>query len=98
MEQALGFVETRGLTAAIAAADAMVKAAMVNVVECRQVGSGLINVTVRGEVAAVTAAVNAGIAAAESVGEIISFHVIPRPHEEMQKAVPRLQKGVSSDG
>ena len=95
MKQALGFIETRGLAAAIAAADAMVKAAMVKVVECRQVGSGLINITVQGDVAAVKAAVDAGITVAEQVGEIISFHVIPRPHEEMMKVIPVIEGGVN---
>lgn len=89
MSAALGFVETRGLTAAVAAADAMVKAANVTILEYRVVGSGLVNITVQGDVAAVKAAVDAGVAAAAGIGEIVSFHVIPRPHEEMLKVIPQ---------
>ncbi|GAV26516.1 carboxysome structural protein EutM [Carboxydothermus islandicus] len=88
MGNAIGFVETRGLTAAIEAADAMVKAANVRIIEYRVVGSGLVNITVQGDVAAVKAAVDAGVAAAQKVGEIVSFNVIPRPHEEMLKVIP----------
>ncbi|NYE56549.1 BMC domain-containing protein [Carboxydothermus ferrireducens] len=88
MGNAIGFVETRGLTAAIEAADAMVKAANVRIIEYRLVGSGLVNITVQGDVAAVKAAVDAGVAAAQKVGEIVSFNVIPRPHEEMLKVIP----------
>jgi len=88
MGNALGFVETRGLTAAIEAADAMVKAANVQIIEYRVVGSGLVNITVQGDVAAVKAAVDAGVTAAQKVGEIVSFNVIPRPHEEMLKVIP----------
>lgn len=89
MSAALGFVETRGLTAAVSAADAMVKAANVTILEYRVVGSGLVNITVQGDVAAVKAAVDAGVAAAAGIGEIVSFHVIPRPHEEMLKVIPQ---------
>ena len=89
MNAALGFVETRGLTAAISAADAMVKAANVTILEYRVVGSGLVNITVQGDVAAVKAAVDAGVEAAAGIGEIVSFHVIPRPHEEMLKVIPQ---------
>lgn len=89
MNAALGFVETRGLTAAVSAADAMVKAANVTILEYRVVGSGLVNITVQGDVAAVKAAVDAGVAAAAGIGEIGSFHVIPRPHEEMLKVIPQ---------
>ncbi|GAV21917.1 BMC domain-containing protein [Carboxydothermus pertinax] len=88
MGSAIGFVETLGLTAAIEAADAMVKAANVHIIEYRVVGSGLVNITIQGDVAAVKAAVEAGVAAAQKVGEIVSFNVIPRPHEEMLKVIP----------
>ena len=83
--QALGMIETRGLTASIEAADAMLKAADVTLSCKEQVGGGLVTVMVRGGVAAVKAAVDAGAAAAERVGELISVHVIPRPHEEVER-------------
>ena len=81
---ALGMVETKGLVAAIEAADAMVKAANVTLVGKEQVGGGLVAVLVRGDVGAVKAATDAGAAAAERVGELISVHVIPRPHNEIE--------------
>ncbi len=81
--EALGMVETRGLIAAIEASDAMVKAANVKLVSWEKVGSGLVTVMVQGDVGAVQAAVDAGPAAAVRVGEIISCHVIPRPHEDI---------------
>ena len=81
---ALGMIETRGLVAAIEAADAMVKAANVTLTRKEEVGGGLVTVMVRGDVGAVKAAVDAGAAAAERVGELISIHVIPRPHEELE--------------
>ncbi|MDW7674115.1 MAG: BMC domain-containing protein [Bacillota bacterium] len=81
-------VETRGLPPAIEAADAMVKAARVKLVDYRRVGSGLIAVIVQGDVGAVTAATEAGKIAAEAVGEVIAVHVIPRPHEEVEKMLP----------
>ena len=81
---ALGMVETRGLVGAIEAADAMVKAANVTLVGKEQVGAGLVTVLVRGDVGAVKAATDAGAAAAENVGELISVHVIPRPHAEVE--------------
>jgi len=82
--KALGMIETRGLVAAIEAADAMVKAANVSL-QCKEhVGGGLVTVMVRGDVGAVKAATDAGAAAAERVGELISVHVIPRPHEELE--------------
>ena len=77
---ALGMVETKGLVGAIEAADAMVKSANVNLVGKEQVGGGLVTVMVRGDVGAVKAATDAGAAAAEKVGELVSVHVIPRPH------------------
>ena len=82
--QALGMIETRGLVASIEAADAMVKAANVTLTNKVHVGAGLVTVMVRGDVGAVKAATDAGAAAAERVGELISVHVIPRPHEELE--------------
>ncbi len=81
---ALGMIETRGLIGAIEAADAMVKAANVELVGRQKVGGGLVTVIVRGDVGAVKAATDAGAAAAERVGEIVSVHVIPRPHGEVE--------------
>ena len=89
-QEALGMVETRGLTAAIEAADAMTKAAEVALVGTEKIGSGLVTVMVRGDVGAVKAAVDAGAAAAERVGELISIHVIPRPHEEVEGILPSI--------
>jgi ethanolamine utilization protein EutM len=86
--EALGMVETRGLVGAIEAADAMVKAAKVLLIGKQQVGGGLVTVMVRGDVGAVKAATDAGAAAARRVGELISVHVIPRPHEEVEKILP----------
>lgn len=85
---ALGMVETKGLVAAIEAADAMVKAANVQLVGKEQVGGGLVTVMVRGDVGAVKAATDAGAAAAEKVGELVSVHVIPRPHAEVNNILP----------
>ena len=85
MSQALGFVETRSLPAAVEAADSMAKAANVTIVEFQVVGSGLVAVIVAGEVAAVQSAVDSGRAAAELVGEVVSFNVLPRPHNEVDK-------------
>ena len=82
--KALGMIETRGLVAAIEAADAMVKAANVTLTCKEQIGGGLVTVMVRGDVGAVKAATDAGAAAAERVGELISVHVIPRPHQELE--------------
>ena len=90
MKEALGMVETRGLIGAIEAADAMVKAANVHLIGKVQIGSGLVTVMVRGDVGAVKAAVDAGAAAASRVGELISTHVIPRPHEDVEKILPTL--------
>ena len=92
--EALGMIETRGLVGAIEAADAMVKAAKVVLVGKEQVGGGLVTVVVRGDVGAVKAATDAGAAAARGVGELVSVHVIPRPHEEVEKLVsPAPQEG-----
>lgn len=95
---ALGMVETRGLVAAIEAADAMVKAANVQLVGKEQVGGGLVTVMVRGDVGAVKAATDAGAAAAEKVGELISVHVIPRPHTEVDVILPRGRESVPAEG
>ncbi|MBB16951.1 ethanolamine utilization protein EutM [Candidatus Poribacteria bacterium] len=82
--EALGLIETRGLVGAINAADAMVKAAPVTLVGQEQVGGGLVTVMVRGDVGAVQAATEAGAEAARTVGELVSVHVIPRPHTEVE--------------
>lgn len=81
---ALGLIETRGLVGAIEAADAMIKAANVRLVGREQIGGGLVTVMVRGDVGAVKAATDAGAVAAGKVGEVISVHVIPRPHDEVE--------------
>ena len=86
---ALGMVETKGLVGSIEAADAMVKAANVHLIGKVLVGGGLVTVMVRGDVGAVKAAVEAGGAAAKRVGELISVHVIPRPHEEVEAILPQ---------
>ena len=88
---ALGMIETRGLVAAIEAADAMVKAANVTLVGKEMVGGGLVSVLVRGDVGAVKAATDAG-AAADRIGELISVHVIPRPHSEVEIILPKSSK------
>ncbi|MDX2322254.1 MAG: ethanolamine utilization microcompartment protein EutM [Moritella sp.] len=89
---ALGMVETKGLVSAIEAADAMVKSANVELVGREQVGSGLVTVMVRGDVGAVKAATDAGAAAASNVGELVSVHVIPRPHSEIETILPQSGK------
>ena len=91
MMEALGMVETRGLVAASEAADAMVKAANVVLVGSEKIGSGLVSVMVRGDVGAVKTAVEAGSAAANSLGEVIATHVIPRPHTDVEKILPILK-------
>ncbi len=88
--EALGMVETRGLVAAIEAADAMVKAANVTLIGTEKIGSGLVSVMVRGDVGAVKAAAEAGSAAASRLGEIVAVHVIPRPHADVEKILPSL--------
>lgn len=85
---ALGMIETRGLVGAVEAADAMVKAANVTLMGRSQVGGGLVTVMVRGDVGAVKAATDAGAAAAKKVGELVSVHVIPRPHSEVEMILP----------
>lgn len=89
---ALGMIETKGLTALIEAADAMVKAARVELVGYRQIGAGLVTVMVRGDVAACKAATDAGAAAAKRVGELVAQHVIPRPHAELDQVFPITKK------
>jgi ethanolamine utilization microcompartment shell protein EutS len=86
--EALGMVETRGLVAAIEAADAMVKAANVTLIGTERIGSGLVTVMVRGDVGAVQAATDAGAAAGSKLGELVSVHVIPRPHGDVEKILP----------
>ena len=88
--EALGMVETRGLVAAIEAADAMVKAANVTLIGTEKIGSGLVSVMVRGDVGAVKSAVEAGGAAACRLGEVVATHVIPRPHNDVEKLLPSL--------
>ena len=89
--EALGIIETRGLVAAIEAADAMLKAANVQLVGTEKIGSGLVSVMVRGDVGAVKSAVEAGQTNASKLGEIIATHVIPRPHTDVEKIIPVLK-------
>ena len=90
-QEALGMVETRGLTAAIEAADAMTKAAEVVLVGTEKIGSGLVTVMVRGDVGAVKASVEAGTAAASKLGELVATHVIPRPHGDVELILPQIK-------
>lgn len=90
-QQALGMVETRGLVAAIEAADAMLKAANVEMVGTEKIGSGLVSVMVRGDVGAVKAAVEAGSSSASRLGELVATHVIPRPHTDVEKILPSMK-------
>lgn len=92
MQEALGMVETRGFVAAVEAADAMVKSANVTLIGTTRVGSGLVTILVRGDVGAVKAAVDAGAVAAKNVGELVSCHVIPRPHTDVEKILPTAEK------
>ena len=87
--EALGLIETKGLVGSIEAADAMVKAANVKLIGKEKVGGGYVTVFVRGDVGAVKAATDAGAAAAERVGELVSVHVIPRPHSELEQILPK---------
>ena len=89
--EALGMVETRGLVAAIEAADAMVKAAEVVLIGTEKIGSGLVSVMVRGDVGAVKAATEVGGNAAAKLGELVAVHVIPRPHTDVEKILPKLK-------
>ena len=91
-EQAIGMIETKGLVAVIEATDAMLKAARVSYMGMRKVGSGLVSVFVHGDVAACKAAVDAGAAAAGRVGEVVSVHVIPRPHNDVDKILPSTKE------
>lgn len=88
--QALGFIETRSLTGAIEASDAMTKAADVVLVGTEKIGSGLVNVVVKGEVDAVKAAVEAGEAVAKEIGEVYAVNIIPRPHDDVAKILPSI--------
>ncbi|MBP2641985.1 MAG: hypothetical protein H6Q66_2936 [Firmicutes bacterium] len=88
-QEALGMIETKGLVGAIEAADAMVKAANVHLMGKVLVGGGLVSVMVRGDVGAVKAATDAGAAAAQRIGELVSIHVIPRPHGEVEMILPK---------
>lgn len=90
---ALGMIETKGLVGSIEAADAMVKAANVKLIGKVHVGGGLVTVMVRGDVGAVKAATDAGAAAAEKIGELVSVHVIPRPHSDVEFILPKLEEG-----
>lgn len=89
-KEALGMIETKGLVGAIEAADAMVKSANVSLVGYEKIGSGLVTVMVRGDVGAVKAATDAGAVAAGNVGEVVSVHVIPRPHTDIEKILPDM--------
>ena len=93
MEEALGMIECKGLVAMIEAADTMVKAANVQLVGYEKVDAGLVTAIVRGEVAAVKSAVDAGAAAARKVGEVVATHVIPRPHSNVDDGLPVLRTG-----
>jgi bacterial microcompartment shell protein len=88
-QEALGLIETKGLIGAVEAADAMVKAANVLLIGKEYIGAGYVTVMVRGDVGAVKAATDAGAAAARRVGELVSVHVIPRPHNEVEKILPK---------
>lgn len=88
--ESLGLIETRGLIAAIEATDAMAKSANVSLCGCEKIGSGLVTVIVRGDVGAVKAATDAGAAAASKVGEVIAVHVIPRPHSDTERILPKF--------
>ena len=90
-QEALGMVETRGLTAAIEAADAMCKAANVTLVGTEKIGSGLVTVMVRGDVGAVKSAFEAGAVSAERLGELVAQHVIPRPHTDVECILPTIK-------
>ncbi len=89
-KEALGMIETRGLTAAIEAADSMVKAAEVTLIGTEKIGSGLVSVMVRGDVGAVKAAVEAGSNTASRLGELVAVHVIPRPHGDVENILPKF--------
>lgn len=92
-QYALGMIETRGIVASVEAADAMVKAANVTIVSHTKAGGGLVSVIIRGEVGAVKASTDAGAVAANKVGEVVSVHVIPRPHDEVNDMLGNLGGG-----
>ncbi len=96
--EALGMVETKGFIGAVEAADAMVKAANVQLLGKEYIGAGYVTVFVRGDVGAVKAATDAGAAAARRVGELISVHVIPHPHTEVERVLPVNSRGFSAEG
>ena len=96
--EALGMIETKGLVSLIEAADAMLKAANVQLVGWEKVGSGLVTVFVVGDVAAVKAAVDAGASAASKIGEVVSVQVIPRPHEELSGVLPKAGRAAANAG
>ena len=98
MADALGMIETKGFVGMVEAADAMVKAARVELVGYERIGGGYVTAIVRGDVAAVKAATEAGQRAAERVGELVSVHVIPRPHANIDLALPLGRQGASGDG
>ncbi len=91
--EALGMIESRGFVAMVEASDAMVKAAKVELIGHEAIGGGYVTAIVRGDVASVRAAVEAGVRAAEKVGELVSSHVIPRPHKNVDTALPLSKKG-----
>ncbi len=96
-KEALGMVETKGLVGAVEAADAMVKSANVELIGYERIGSGLVTVMVRGDVGAVKAATDAGAVAATKVGEVVSIHVIPRPHTDVEKILPGASVASASE-
>jgi ethanolamine utilization protein EutM len=96
MEDALGLIETRGFVAMVEAADAMLKAARVTLVGYEKIGGGYVTAVVRGDVAAVRAATEAGSVAASKVGEVVSVHVIPRPHPGVDENLPVVPKGAAA--
>lgn len=89
--EALGMIETKGFVGCVEAADAMVKSANVELTGYEMIGSGLVTVMVRGDVGAVKAAVDAGAAAADKIGQVVSVHVIPRPHTDVEKILPKFE-------
>ena len=92
MAEALGMIEARGFAAMVEASDAMVKAAKVELVSYEKTGGGYVTAIVRGDVAAVKAAVDAGVRGAEKVGEVVSVHVIPRPHSDIEYTIPKAEE------
>ncbi len=90
---ALGMIETKGYVAAVEAVDAMVKSANVNLIGLEKIGGGFVSVFIQGEVGAVKAALDSGTAAAKKVGEVVSVHVIPRPHADTEIMLPKKEKG-----